>query len=149
MFRLMSMTLGALLAAPAVAGQWIGPGTNESSNARELSALLAAEPLGPKDNIKVTRLARSEESEHVLVQVRDREPLHYHADSDISVLIVRGSGEMHVGEARYKVAAGDAMLVPRGLVHYFVNTGAEPAAALVIYSPPPGPNDRVLVPPAR
>jgi mannose-6-phosphate isomerase-like protein (cupin superfamily) len=136
----------AVVAPAAAADQWIGPG---GGAARTVDALLAAEPLGPKENLKAVTLARSEESVHLLVQVREREPLHYHADSDISVLLLRGAGEMHLGEEKYKVKAGDVMLVPRGTVHYFVNAGPEPAAALVIYSPPPGPNDRVLVPPAR
>lgn len=143
-----SIFLG-FLSGFAHAGQWIGPGENAEIKTREVDALLAANPLGAKENIRVIPLARSEESEHLLVQVRDREPVHYHADSDITVMMLRGNGEMHAGEARHKVKAGDAILIPRGAIHYFINQGSEPAAALVIYSPPPGPNDRVLVAPAR
>jgi mannose-6-phosphate isomerase-like protein (cupin superfamily) len=137
----------AVLSPLALGADWIGPTADgKSSRARDLAAELAAHPLARNENIRPLPLARGEHTSHLLVQIRDREPVHYHADSDISVLMLRGSGTIHIGEQRLPAKAGDVMFIPRGVVHYFINEAKEPAAALVIYSPPPGPNDRVLVP---
>jgi mannose-6-phosphate isomerase-like protein (cupin superfamily) len=135
-----------LAALPAAGTDWIGPaGEEKAVTARNIETLLHEQPLAPGENIKPIALVRNARTSHVLVQIRDREPVHYHADSDISVVIVRGSGIIHIAQQQLPAKAGDVMFVPRGVVHYFVNDSKEPAAALVIYSPPPGPKDRVLV----
>jgi mannose-6-phosphate isomerase-like protein (cupin superfamily) len=142
-------TLWALaVASPlALGADWIGPATDgKSSRARDLAAELAAHPLADSENIKPLPLFRSAHTSQLLVQIHDREPVHYHADSDITVLMLRGSGTIHIGEQKFPAKAGDVMFIPRRAVHYFINEAQEPAAALVIYSPPPGPNDRVLAP---
>jgi mannose-6-phosphate isomerase-like protein (cupin superfamily) len=132
-------------AAVATAADWVGPGADGAAARRDLDAALAANPLASGENIKVVQLFRGERAAQLLVQIRDREPVHYHDDSDISVVMLRGRGTVHVGGDSFAVKAGDALYIRRGVVHYFVNEGKEPAAALVTYSPPPGPNDRVLV----
>lgn len=150
--RLASTACGALLfaATTAQASEFVGPeGAAGAFAARDLERLIRDNPLAPGENLKPIALQRGAHSAHVLVQVRDREPVHYHADSDITVLMVRGTGTLHIGDRKFATRAGDTAFIPRGAVHYFVNAGPEPAAALVTYSPPPGPNDRVLVPPAR
>ena len=136
-----------LFPAQTLAGQWLGPeaGATAPAAPKNLEQLLAEDPLAPGDNIKALPLGRSARAAHVLVQVRDREPLHYHADSDITVVMVRGHGVIHIADKSFPVKEGDVMLVPRKVVHYFVNRSPVPAAALVIYSPPPGPKDRVVV----
>jgi mannose-6-phosphate isomerase-like protein (cupin superfamily) len=136
-----------LAALPAAGADWVGPASEEKTvTARSIDALLREQPIAAGENIKPLPLFRNERTSHLLVQIRDREPVHYHADSDISVLMLRGNGTIHVGEQKLPAKAGDVLLIPRGVVHYFVNAGKESAAALVIYSPPPGPNDRVLAP---
>lgn len=138
----------AVVSPLALGADWIAPANGEKAvTARSIDALLREQPLAPGENIKPLPLFRNERTSHLLVQIRDREPVHYHADSDISVLMLRGTGTIHVGEQKLPAKAGDVMFIPRGVVHYFVNESKEPAAALVIYSPPPGPNDRVLAPP--
>ena len=88
---------------------------------------------------------RSARSAAMLVQVRDREPLHRHADSDITVFLLRGEGDMRIGKEALPVKAGSVIHIPRGAVHAYINRGPEPATALVVYSPAPGPKDRILV----
>lgn len=130
-------------------GAFVAPDDAGSLTARDLERVLRENVLAPGQNIKVVSLQRGAHSAHVLVQVRDREPVHYHADSDITVLMLRGTGTMHVGAQALATRAGDTVFIPRGVVHYFVNESTTPAAALVTYSPPPGPQDRVLVSPTR
>lgn len=150
--RLASAAGGALMLAAAAArgAEFIGPeGAADTFGARNLEKLLRENPLAPGENIKAIALQRGAQSAHVLVQVRDREPVHYHADSDITVLMLRGGGTLHIGDRKFAARAGDAAFIPRGVVHHFVNEDETPSAALVTYSPPPGPQDRVLVAPAR
>jgi quercetin dioxygenase-like cupin family protein len=97
------------------------------------------------ENIKVVPLFRNARSSNILVQVRDREPLHRHVDSDITVFMLRGKGDMRLGKETRPVKAGDVIHIERGTIHAYINHGPEPAAALVVYSPAPGPKDRVLV----
>ncbi len=138
---------GLLLYTAAGAGDWLGPeqGKEHVFRQTELDHLLAANPLGAGENIKAVPLYRSERSSNVLVQVRDREPLHRHIDSDITVFLLRGAGDLRIGKETRAVRAGDVIHIPRGAIHAFINRGPEPAAALVVYSPAPGPKDRVLV----
>jgi mannose-6-phosphate isomerase-like protein (cupin superfamily) len=131
--------------ADAQAAEWIGPGEGERFESRDLEALLRANPLPSKENLRALPLAKSEQSHFLLVQVRDREPLHLHADSEITVFLLEGRGEIRVGEQQLPVKAGDAIHIPRGTIHAFINGGRKPAAALVVYSPAPGPDDRVLI----
>lgn len=141
------LMFGALVAQHAAAGQWLGPQPDKTHVLRQadFDQLLAVNPLGAGENIKVLQLSRNARSSNVLVQVRDREPLHRHIDSDITVFLLRGEGDMRLGEETRSVRAGDVIHVERNVVHAYINRGPEPAAALVVYSPAPGPKDRVLV----
>lgn len=126
---------------------WLGPEPKNDDRyaTRDLEKILAANPLGENEAFKVTPIFENPRSKHVLVQVRDREPAHIHADSDITVWMLRGSGVMHVGSKEHPVKAGDVIHIPRDVVHYYVNRGPGVGAALVVYSPAPGPDDRVLI----
>ena len=134
-----------LACAPAGAAQWLTAPSDGAPMASDIDKLLAKNPLGANENIKVVPLARSEHSAQVLVQVRDREPLHYHADSDITVFLVRGRGVLRLDRREHPVAAGDVLHVPRGVIHAYINQGPEVGVAIVSYSPAPGPDDRVLI----
>ncbi len=131
----------------AFAAEWVGPDEKISGkyNAKQLEQLLEQNQLAPNENIKAVPLFRNARSSNVLVQVRDREPLHRHIDSDITVFLLRGEGDIRIGKETRPVKAGDVIHIERGAIHVYVNRGPEPAAALVVYSPSPGPKDRVLV----
>lgn len=138
----------SVIATTAGAAQWVGPENPDGPiGARDLEH--AAKPLAAGENINVTPLTRTEHSTNVLVQIRGAEPLHYHADSDITVWIVRGQGTILIGDQSYPVKPGDSMHIPRGVIHKYSSTGKTPGLALVVMSPPPGPEDRVLVQPKK
>lgn len=130
----------------AQADQWVGAPGDGGITAREIDRLLAEHRLGDKENIKAMAITESAHVKQLLVQVRDREPLHYHADSDLTVFLLRGKGEVEIHGERRQVAAGDVIHIPRRAVHAYINHGPEIGVALVVMSPPPGPHDRVLVP---
>lgn len=141
------LMLGTLVAHHAEAGQWLGPQPGKTHVLRQadFDQLLAVNPLGAGENIKAMELSRNARSSNLLVQVRDREPLHRHIDSDITVFLLRGEGEIRIGKETRPVRAGDVIHIERNAVHAYINRGPEPAAALVVYSPAPGPKDRILV----
>lgn len=143
-----ALPLGILLAAvagQALAVDWIAA-PHGAPEAHDIAQLLKNHPLAAGENIRVVPLQKTERSAQFLVQIRDREPLHYHADSDIGVFILRGRGRIQIADRTRPARAGDVIHVPRGVVHAYINEGAEIGVALVVYSPPPGPDDRVLVP---
>jgi quercetin dioxygenase-like cupin family protein len=131
----------------ARAAEWIGPDGKVAGkyDTKQLEQLLEQNKPAPNENIKVVPLFRNARSSNLLVQVRDREPLHRHIDSDITVFLLRGEGDMRIGKETRPVKAGDVIHLERGVIHAYINRGTEPAAALVVYSPAPGPKDRVLV----
>ncbi len=131
----------------ALAAEWIGPDEKVAGkyDTKQLEQLLEQNQPAPNENIKVVSLFRNARSSNILVQVRDREPLHRHIDSDITVFMLRGEGDMRIDKETRPVRAGDVIHIERGAIHAYINRGPEPAAALVVYSPAPGPKDRGLV----
>jgi quercetin dioxygenase-like cupin family protein len=131
----------------ALAAEWIGPDEKLAGkyDTKQLEQLLEQNQPAQNENIKAVPLFRNARSSSLLVQVRDREPLHRHIDSDITVFMLRGAGDMRLGKETRPVKAGDVIHIERDVIHAYINRGTAPAAALVVYSPAPGPKDRVLV----
>jgi len=111
----------------------------------EIEKVLAENPLGASENIKITTLGQGQGVSHHLVQVRDREKLHVHKIHDGTVVMVKGGGYLLMENRRIDLSAGDIVYIPRGAVHYFVNTASEPTVAFVVFSPPFDGKDTVPV----
>jgi mannose-6-phosphate isomerase-like protein (cupin superfamily) len=114
-------------------------------NETTVTALLAAHPLGDGENISAVGLGHTDVSSWHLVQIRDRERPHIHATHDLTVMLVRGHGQLHMAGTAYDLRAGDIAVVPHGTPHYFVNSAAAPAAAFVTFAPPYDGKDQVPV----
>jgi quercetin dioxygenase-like cupin family protein len=69
-------------------------------------------------------------------------PENVHAEEWEHIAILRGGGDMLLGDAKYPVRNGAVFQVPRGVVHGWTGTGQELAAVLV-YSPG-GPEQRFI-----
>jgi mannose-6-phosphate isomerase-like protein (cupin superfamily) len=102
----------------------------------EIEKVLAENPLGASENIKITTLGQGQSVSHHLVQVRDREKPHLHKIHDGTVVMVKGGGYLMMETRRIDLSVGDIVYIPRGAVHYFVNTASEPTVAFVVFSPP-------------
>ncbi|HXV78403.1 MAG TPA: cupin domain-containing protein [Candidatus Binatia bacterium] len=102
----------------------------------DVEKVLAENPLGASQNIKITNLGQGPGVSHHLVQVRDREEPHIHNFHDGTVVIVKGGGYLMLENRRIDLSAGDIVYIPRGAVHYFVNTAGAPAVAFVVFAPP-------------
>jgi mannose-6-phosphate isomerase-like protein (cupin superfamily) len=96
----------------------------------------ADNPLGANENIKMTTLGQGQGVSHHIVQIRDREAPHFHKTHDGTVVMIAGNGYLIMNDKRIGLSAGDIVYVPRGAVHYYVNTGFEPTIAFVVFSPP-------------
>lgn len=101
----------------------------------DLEKILADNPLGPGDNIKVANLGRSASASQHVVQIRDREFLHVHKIHDATVTMLRGQGYLVLDKKRINLKAGDVIHIPRGIAHQYFNTAGEPTVALAVYAP--------------
>jgi len=111
----------------------------------EVNKVLAENPLGASENIKITTLGQGQGVSHHLVQVRDREKPHIHKIHDGTVVMVKGRGYLMLENRRIDLSAGDIVYIPRNAVHYFVNTAGEPSVAFVVFYPPFDGKDTVPV----
>jgi mannose-6-phosphate isomerase-like protein (cupin superfamily) len=111
----------------------------------EIEKVLAENPLGAGENIKITTLGQGQSVSHHVVQIRDREKPHLHKLHDGTVVMVEGHGYLMMENRRIDLSVGDIVYIPRGAVHYFVNTASEPTVAFVVFSPPFDGKDTVPV----
>ena len=73
---------------------------------------------------------------HVVLLPGQGHERHNHPDSDEILYILTGRGEQMVDDAaRFPVAPGQAIFIPKGAYHSTVNTGWEPLTLLAIYAP--------------
>ena len=102
----------------------------------EVAQVVAENPLGASENIKITTLGGGQDVSHHIVQVRDREAPHWHKNHDGTVVMMKGRGYLMMENRRIDLSVGDVVYIPRGVAHYYVNNASEPAVAFVIFSPP-------------
>jgi quercetin dioxygenase-like cupin family protein len=107
--------------------------TADPPRARAVASL--APPLAAGENIRPTELRRGPNSSVSLVQVRDREQPHVHTRYDLTVMVADGEGTLWLNGTPLPMVAGDVAFIPRGTPHYFVNDGAQPASAIVVFAP--------------
>jgi len=60
---------------------------------------------------------------------------HHHLQTEEVYYILKGEGEMTVGDETQKVKAGDAVYIPRTNKHTLVNTGNEDMTLLLVCGP--------------
>jgi mannose-6-phosphate isomerase-like protein (cupin superfamily) len=102
----------------------------------DVEKIVANNPLGANDNIKVTTVGQGESVSHPVVQIRNRESPHIHKIHDGTVVMMKGRGYLMIENRRMDLSVGDVVYIPRGVVHYYVNSASEPTVAFVIFSPP-------------
>ena len=129
-------SLKAVLACLLTTSCSVTPPTHHwGTSSRTIESVLAANLLAPGQNIGVTNLGAADEVSHHIVQVRDAEALHVHANHDLTVFIYRGHGVMQVDSNQFPIATGDILFIPRGVPHAFTNKSGSPAVAIVAFTP--------------
>lgn len=106
---------------------------------------IAGHPLGDGENIRMDFLGQDIDTSYHFAQIRDREPLHRHEISDLTVILLRGHGVLRLGSKEKKVREGDTVKIPANANHAFINRSGEPASAFVMFRPPFQEGDKVLV----
>jgi quercetin dioxygenase-like cupin family protein len=108
--------------------------------------VVRAHPLGTGENIKGVPLSSRPAVTHLIVQIRDREQPHIHREHDATVVMLRGRGRLALRERVVALQRGDAVFIPRGEPHYYVNDEPEPTVVLAIFTPSYDGSDAVVVP---
>ncbi len=108
-----------------------------------LASLAETEELAPDEGFKISELGRDAHSSHHAVWIRDREVPHRHDRHDLFVVILKGYGEMRLGDGTRSVGRGSILYIPRGTPHAFRNLSPEPALAYAVYAPAFDGKDRV------
>ena len=67
--------------------------------------------------------------------------LHKHEVSDHFVYVLKGRGEVRLGDKKETVTVGDLILIPKGLPHSILKAGSGEFVFLAISSPPLDLND--------
>lgn len=98
--------------------------------------------------IAVRRLHATTETSTSLIRLAGAEQPHIHQDHDLVVVLLRGSARLHLASRVIDVHPGDVMEIPRGVVHWAENTGADASEVYAIFSPPYDGRDNLPVPPA-
>ncbi len=70
---------------------------------------------------------------------------HYHRRTEEIYYILRGQGQMTIGDESQAVGPGDAIAIPPGAVHQIVNIGNELLVFLCACAPAYDDDDTVLV----
>ena len=60
---------------------------------------------------------------------------HHHLETEEIYYILQGRGRMMVGNESREVATGDAVFIPRQMIHTLENTGNEPMKILLVCGP--------------
>jgi mannose-6-phosphate isomerase-like protein (cupin superfamily) len=71
-----------------------------------------------------------------LIRLASAEKPHTHNKHDLTVVMLSGSGILHIGDRSVPVQAGDIMEIPRGTVHWAENVGPGACEVYAIFSPP-------------
>lgn len=111
-----------------------------------VAKLLAEASADPAAPITTAPFATGEHCSINLLSVKGAVPDHYHERHEETVLIEFGSGTMRLGDKKVRVAAGDLMHIPKGVVHGFVPDSGG-VRVVSIFAPAFDGKDRVLVPP--
>jgi quercetin dioxygenase-like cupin family protein len=71
----------------------------------------------------------------VIVNTSKGHDPHSHPAADEVIYVVSGEGRQTVGEDEFEIRAGDAVWIPRDVVHSTYNTGWQPLRLIVTYTP--------------
>src|SRR2546421_10856254 len=111
----------------------------------DLLAQLERNPIGPGEELRITKLVESHEMSGLLVQVRGSIPPHFHKRTQEIVHLMRGEGIFQLGAERIQVKSGAVVRIPAGTVHTFTNAGLAPAVFFVVTTPRWDEQDRFMV----
>lgn len=96
-------------------------------------------------DVAIRTLGKTDAASSHAVRLLGAEKPHVHDRSDLFVFVLRGRVRMHLGDRVLDVFPGDAVEIPRGVVHWAENTARGASEAYVVFAPPFDGKDRRLV----
>jgi mannose-6-phosphate isomerase-like protein (cupin superfamily) len=91
------------------------------------------EELGKDVAIKTVR--QSDGASYHVVRLLKAEKPHVHDRSDLVVVVLSGSVQMHFGDRVVLVGPGQAIDIPKGAPHWAENVATGPSFAYVVFAP--------------
>jgi quercetin dioxygenase-like cupin family protein len=68
-----------------------------------------------------------------VIQPGERNPRHSHPNCAEVLYLLSGTLDHYIGNEKYPMSAGDRIVIPAGVPHFAVNTGAEDADMIVCF----------------
>ncbi|MEQ8762529.1 MAG: cupin domain-containing protein [Planctomycetota bacterium] len=87
-------------------------------------------------DIAVRERRRTDDASFHLIRLSGVETPHRHDRHDLTVVVLDGLAEIHLGDRVILSGAGDVVEIPRGTPHWAERVGSKPAVAYAIYTPP-------------
>ena len=94
--------------------------------------------------IEVIKLNETDNLTQLLVFIRTSETPHYHAEHDLTFVLLKGKGELYLDGKREILEEGDVAFIPKGAVHFYKNLD-EISILLAVFSPKYDGKDSVKV----
>lgn len=145
--RLRAMSLVGIFLVVASPAGWAGgaegqqPGVPShlpavaDRNLADLREQLDRNPIGPTEELRITRLIEDQESSALLVQVRTVLPPHLHRHTQEILYLLQGEGIFRLDSERIPLRTGSVVRVRPGQVHTFAPLGHTPAVFFVVTMP--------------
>ena len=137
---------GCATAATGGQTQWMAFPMGKGGKGVALEAWLKEHPLKTDQGMSIEEISRGETASAAIVQIRKTQPLHLHADHDLTAIVLKGEGLLRVGDRNLELRPGSIITIPRGVAHSFTNKSQETAVAYAMFNPAFDGKDFVVVP---
>lgn len=112
--------------------------------AQSSQSLKKMKPPKEYDNIHVEKLNSHPQSSSFLIWVKEKVRMHKHAEHTEHVYVLKGKGEMKIGNEVREVKKGDVIFIPKGTPHGVKVTGGT-LKVLSVQSPEFKGKDRIFL----
>lgn len=104
---------------------------------KNIDEIINEKPLAEDENVMIIPIGKDKSSSIYLFQIRENAEMdaHYHKSHDVIMYIKKGSGIMELNGTRHSVKEGMLVVIPRLIVHRFINTGEVTNITVSIFSP--------------
>ncbi len=143
---LMLALAGCATAAAGGQTQWMTFPSGKGDKGVTLEAWLQEHPLKTDQGMSIEEISRGETASAAIVQIRKVQPLHMHAEHDLTAIVLKGEGLLRVGDRNLELRPGSIVTIPRGTAHSFTNKSQETAVAYAMFNPAFDGKDFVVVP---
>lgn len=103
------------------------------------------EPQEDFENILVKKLSDDELQTSFVIWIKDEVKLHKHNHHTENIYVLKGKGEMTIGDQKFIIKKGDYFTIPKGTAHALKVISFGPVKVISVQSPKFVGTDRVFV----